>query len=84
MPPMTPPDIEPQAAAAGELVDQPSAMPTRKLQFGIYGGIIVAMLIAGLTAYDLELAATWVPVISAIAGSLGVAVPAYLVRNRSN
>ena len=80
---MPPIDYEPFTPLPGELVDQPSAMPTRKLQFGIYGGIIVAMLIAGLTAYDIELAATWVPVISAIAGSLGVAVPAYLVRNRS-
>jgi len=64
-----------------ELVNQPTAAPTRKLQFGIWGGVIVAALIAGLHAYDVALASTWSPVISAIAGSLGVAVPAYIVRN---
>jgi hypothetical protein len=65
------------------LVTQPTLAPTRKLQFGISGGVIVAALIAGLTAYDPDLAATWTPVIAAIAGSLGVAVPAYLVKNRA-
>lgn len=64
-----------------ELVDQPTAVPTRKLQFGIWGGVVVAVLIAGLTAYDQGLAAVWVPVITAVAGSLGVAVPAYMARN---
>jgi hypothetical protein len=65
------------------LVNQPSAKPTRKLQFGIWGGVLVAAVIAGLTAYDIDLAATWVPVITAIAGSLGVAVPAYIAKNRA-
>jgi len=64
-----------------ELVNQPSAAPTRKLQFGIWGGVVVAALLAALHAYDVTLANTWSPVISAIAGSLGVAVPAYIVRN---
>ena len=66
-----------------DLIKQPTAAPTRKLQFGIWGGVVVAVIIAGLTAYDVDLAATWVPVITAIAGSLGVAVPAYMAKNRA-
>jgi hypothetical protein len=65
------------------LVSQPTAAPIRKLQFGIWGGVIVAMLIAGITAYDQGLAAIWVPVISAVAGSLGVIVPAYQAKSRA-
>lgn len=64
------------------LVNQPSLTPTRKLQFGLIGGAVVAAVTAGLTAYDPELGAMWSPVIWAIAGALGVAGPAYMAKNR--
>lgn len=67
-----------------DLVNQPTLRPMRKLQFGIWGGVIVTAAIAGLTAYDVDLAATWVPVITALAGALGVAVPTYMARNPAN
>jgi hypothetical protein len=65
------------------LINQPTAAPTRKLQFGIWGGVIVVMLIAGITAYDEGLAAIWVPVITAAAGALGVIVPTYQAKDRA-
>ena len=77
------PDKEPVKPTPGALVNQPSAAPIRKLQFGIWGGIIVTMLIAGITAYDQGLAAIWVPVITSMAGALGVVIPAYQARERA-
>jgi hypothetical protein len=65
------------------LVNQPSAKPTRKWNYGALGSAIVIAAIAGLTAYDPELGAVWGPVIGAVAGALGFAVPAYLVKNRA-
>jgi hypothetical protein len=66
-----------------DLVNQPTAAPTRKITFGIWGGVIVVMLIAGITAYDQGLAAIWVPVITATAGALGVVIPAYQTKDRA-
>jgi hypothetical protein len=65
------------------LVAQPSAAPTRKWNYGALGSAIVIAAIAGLTAYDPALGAVWGPVIGAVAGALGFAVPAYLVKNRA-
>ena len=65
------------------LVAQPSAAPTRKWNFGALGSAIVIAAIAGLTAYDPALGAVWGPVIGAVAGALGFAVPAYIVKNRA-
>ena len=65
------------------LVSQPTAAPTRKWNYGALGSAIVIAAIAGLTAYDPALGAVWGPVIGAVAGALGFAVPAYLVKNRA-
>ena len=64
-----------------ELVSQPSVMPTRKWQYGALGSAIVVAVIAGLTAYDPALGAVWGPVLTAIAGAVGFAVPAYIAKN---
>lgn len=65
------------------LINQPTVRPTRKWDFGAVGSMIVAILIAGLTAFDVELAGKWVPVITALAGGFGFAVPAYFAKNRA-
>lgn len=66
-----------------QLVNQPTLAPTRKWNFGALGSAIVIAAIAGLTAYDPALGAAWGPVIGAIAGALGFAVPAYVAKNRA-
>ncbi len=63
------------------LVSQPTAAPTRKLKYGIVFGILVSAGVAALNVYNPSLANTLTPVIYALAGSLGVAVPAYVVKN---
>jgi len=65
------------------LVSQQTAAPTRKWNYGAIGSVIIAVIIAGLTAFDAELAGKWVPVITAIAGGLGFAIPSYIVKNRA-
>ena len=77
-----PKDFAPEIPAP-TLVTQPTAAPTRKLQFGMIGGALVVALVAGMSAYDAELGATWGPIIFALAGALGVVVPAYVVKNRA-
>ena len=65
------------------LISQATAAPTRKWNYGAFFSVVVAVIIAGLTAFDAELAGRWVPVITAIAGGLGFAIPSYLVKNRA-
>jgi hypothetical protein len=73
----------PKGNTMSDLINQPTNAPIRKWNFGALGSAIVIAVIAGLTAYDPELGAVWGPVIGAVAGALGFAVPAYLAKNRA-
>ncbi len=64
------------------LKSQPTLKPTRKWQFGAIWSAVIVGAVAALNAYDASLGAVWGPVIWAIAGSLGFAVPAYITKNR--
>jgi hypothetical protein len=65
-----------------KLINQPSLAPTRKWKYGAVVSALLVAAMAGWQAYDPQSAAQWSPLVFQIAGALGFAVPAYLVRNK--
>jgi hypothetical protein len=63
------------------LVNQPTAAPSRKWKYGALVSAVLGAAAYAAQIYYPEEFATWSPIAYQIAGALGFAIPAYVVRN---